>query len=92
MMPESPEPAQTIPNASPLRFTNHSGMNKMDGLYAIQPPKPKAMPCDRTRWVTFVAKEPMASDRLMMTSPIVENQRVMLGSRIIATIVNGQLR
>jgi hypothetical protein len=50
------------------------------------------MPCDKTRWVTLVAKEPIARDRLIMTSPIVENQRVILGSRIIATIVKGQLR
>lgn len=44
MSPDTPEPAQVIPNASPLRFTNHSSIYKMDGLYAIQPPIPKPTP------------------------------------------------
>lgn len=92
MIPDNPDPAQTIPKASPLRLMNHCDMNRIDGLYAMQPPIPNPTPCDRMRCVTFEAKEPMASEKHMMVSPIVENHFAIRGRRIIVTIANGQLK
>ena len=90
--PDTPDPAQTIPKASPLRLSNHSDINKMEGLYAIQPPIPNPTPCDNIRCVRLEAKDAMAKEKHMMVSPSVENHLAIRGNRIIVTIANGQQR
>lgn len=64
----------------------------MDGVYAMEPPTPKPIPCDRMRCVTLVENELSASDRHITKTPIVDTQRATRGMRIIPTIGKGAIR
>jgi hypothetical protein len=64
----------------------------MVGVYAKQPPTPKPIPWDKIRWVTLEENELIAKEKHIMTTPIVDTQRAILGTRIIKMIASGAKR
>lgn len=78
-----------IPKASPFRFTNHSDMYKIDGVYEKHAPIPKATPWAKMSCVVLEAKELIAKETQTITMPTVETQRASRGIRIIIIIVKG---